>query len=283
MALPQETQNATEARLEALSLREGAVWARKAREDALARLRAMGLPGRRDEYWRFTRPDDLNLPQAPEAAVFHNDEVPPYNAIDRLRVVFRDGVFDADASDDLSGEGIEIERLETAMATDIHWSAGLYGVLEERGQTPVRRPFAALNSAFATDGIVIRATGHVSKPVNLTYLHEDPKSDAILHFVIRVEAGADLTVLENGPAAARFNKCMEVDIAEGGAFHHVRTQGRDHERRAVTHIFARLAEEERFQVVHSDGKRYPDQKRSGDRDHRRQCRSAYRRGGRGRR
>ena len=59
---------------------------------------------------------------------------------------------------------------------------------------------------------------------------------------MRVEPGAELTVLENGPAAARFNKCMEIDVADGGTFHHVRAQGRDHERRAVTHMFARLGE-----------------------------------------
>jgi Fe-S cluster assembly protein SufD len=60
---------------------------------------------------------------------------------------------------------------------------------------------------------------------------------------VRVEPGAELTVLENGPAAARFNKCMEIDVADGAAFHHVRAQGRDHERRAVTHMFARLGTE----------------------------------------
>ncbi|MEQ8258223.1 MAG: SufD family Fe-S cluster assembly protein, partial [Roseovarius confluentis] len=52
--------------------------------------------------------------------------------------------------------------------------------------------------------------------------------------------------LENGPAAARFNKVMEVDVADTAAFNHVRTQGRDHERRAVTHIFARLGRESAF-------------------------------------
>ena len=62
----------------------------------LARLTAMGLPGRRDEYWRFTRPDDLNQPDAPEAAVFHSGEAPIFDAIDRLRIIFRDGVFDAE-------------------------------------------------------------------------------------------------------------------------------------------------------------------------------------------
>jgi Fe-S cluster assembly protein SufD len=247
MALPQVKIDATEARIAALDMPGGASWAAEARQDALRRLRTMGLPGPRDEYWRFTRPDDLNAVEAPEAALFHTGgETPIFSALDRLKIVFRDGVFDAEASDDLSLEGIEIERLATATAADIHWARDLYGVLEARGQNPVVRPFAALNTAFATDGVVIRATGKVSKPVSLVYLHEKTDSDAILHFVIRVESGADLTVLENGPAAARFNKCMEVDIADGGAFHHVRAQGRDHERRAVTHLFARLGEESTF-------------------------------------
>ena len=246
MALAAEKEDPTEARLAGLSLPEGAAWARTAREAALARFRAMGVPGRRDEYWRFTRPDDLNAPAAPEAALFETDESPVFGEVDRLRIVFRDGVFDPEASDDLMGEGLEIERLATASAQDIHWAKDVYGVLEARGQDPVARPFAAMNTAFATDGIVIRATGKVSRPINLTYLHEDTTSDAILHFVIKVESGAELTVLENGPAAARFNKCMEVEVADGGAFHHVRAQGRDHERRAVTHIFARLGEESLF-------------------------------------
>jgi Fe-S cluster assembly protein SufD len=58
--------------------------------------------------------------------------------------------------------------------------------------------------------------------------------------------GPTVTVLENGPAAARFNKCMEIDVADGAAFHHVRAQGRDHERRAVTHMFARLGTESTY-------------------------------------
>ncbi|MDA8584725.1 Fe-S cluster assembly protein SufD [Rhodobacteraceae bacterium] len=240
MAMAAENSDATADRLASLTMPEGSGWASAARGAALERLQMMGLPRRRDEYWRFTRPDDLNATQAPSAAVLHSDEGSLFSDVDRLNIVFRDGVFDAAASDDLSGEGLEIERLETATARDIHWSKDVYGVLEARGQVPVQRPFAALNTAFATDGIVIRATARVSKPVNLTYLHEDPDSDSILHFVVRVEAGAELTVLENGPAAARFNKCMEIDVADGGTFHHVRAQGRDHERRAVTHLFARL-------------------------------------------
>ncbi len=246
MAVPQVKLDAAEARIATLDIPAGAAWASTARADALTRLRASGLPNRRDEYWKYTRPDSLTEAQAPDAAVFHTDETAIFDEIDRLKVVFVDGVFDAGASDDLSLAGIEIERLDTATAADIHWAKDLYGVLETRGQTPVQRPLAALNTAAATDGVVIRATGKASKPVSLIYLHKSESSDAILHHVIRLEQGADLTVLENGPAAARFNKVMEVDIADGAAFHHVRAQGRDHERRAVTHIFARLGAESTF-------------------------------------
>jgi Fe-S cluster assembly protein SufD len=151
-------------------------------------------------------------------------------------------VFDAAASDQLSAEGIEIERLSDAMRRDIHWAREVYGVLEARGQRPVARPFAALNTATATDGIVIRATGKVVRPVHLIYLHRSETSDATLHHVVKVEKGAELTLLETGPAAARFNKVMEVEVADGAAFHHVRAQGRDHRRRAITHVFARLGE-----------------------------------------
>ena len=246
MALPQIKQDATDARLAAMTMPESGVWAKIAREEAAARVSAMGLPSGRDEYWKYTDPTSLVSLQAPDAALYENDAVPIYDGIDRLMVVFVDGVFDAEASDDLSLEGVEIERLADIMKMDIHWAKDLYGVLEERGQTPVERPLAALNTAYATDGLVIRATGKVSKPISLLYKHESTTSDAVLHHVIRVEEGADLTVLENGPAAARFNKVMEVDVADKGAFHHVRAQGRDHERRANTHIFGRLGAESVF-------------------------------------
>jgi Fe-S cluster assembly protein SufD len=246
MALPQAKIDATEARLAELEMPDGAVWANVARQDALSRFRQFGLPGPRDEYWRFTRPDGLNAPTAAKAELFDAQEVPVFDCVDRLRIVFRDGVFDPDASDDFREEGLEIEQLSDAMAKDIHWVKDAYGVLEARGQTPVVRPFAALNTAFATEGVVIRATGRVSRPVSLVYYHENTTSDAILHFVVKIDEGADMTLLENGPAAARFNKCMEVDIADNAAFHHVRTQGRDHERQAITHIFARLGSESLF-------------------------------------
>ena len=244
MALPQIKQDATDARLAALEMPQGG-WAQAAREDAVARVRSMGLPSGRDEYWKYTRPDTLVQPGAPKAALLETtDEAPIFGEVDRLKIVFIDGVFSAEESDDLAMEHVSIDRL--ADMRDIHWAKDVYGVLEARGQTPVQRPLAALNTAFATDGVLIHVTGRAAKPISLIYRHESEVSDAILHHVVKIDSGAELTLLENGPAAARFNKCMEVEIADGGTFHHVRAQGRDHERRAVTAIFTRLGEESVF-------------------------------------
>jgi Fe-S cluster assembly protein SufD len=228
----------TEDRLGALAIPDGPAWAAAARREAMERVRAMGLPMPRDEYWRFTDPTTLTAAAPPRAALYPVSEHPVFGEVDRLRVVFRDGTFDAEASDDLAMEGVEIHRL--ADSGDLHWARDFYGALEGPGQMPVERPLAALNTATATDGVLIRATGRAPRPINLIYHHEDETSHATLHHVVRVEPGASLTVLENGPAAARFNKCMEIDVADGAAFHHVRAQGRDHERRAVSHMFARL-------------------------------------------
>ncbi|MEO3414182.1 Fe-S cluster assembly protein SufD [Roseovarius sp. CAU 1744] len=243
MAELKTKQDATEARLSALPRPDGSGWATAARDAAQARVRAMGLPTRRDEYWKFTRPDTLVDVAAPEAALFHDTDTPVFDTVNRLKIVFVDGVFDADASDDLSVEGAVIERLADVTQADIHWAKDVYGVFETTGQSPVERPLAALNTACATDGVVIHVTGRVSKPINLIYHHNSTISDAILHHVIKLEKDADITVLETGPAAARFNKVTEVEVADGAGFHHVRVQGRDHERRAATHMFARLGAE----------------------------------------
>ena len=227
-------------------LPEGGVWITEARRAALARLHGMGLPGRRDEYWRFTRPEELAKPEATPADLLITDEKPVFCDVDRLRLVFVDGVLDRDVSDPMAMAHIEIEPLAEAGARDIHWARELYGVLESNAQNPVPRPLAARNTALAREGVVIRVTGRVPRPVCLHYLREREEADAMVHHLIRLEEGASMTLLENGPAAARISKVLEVDIADGARFNHVRTQGRDHQRRAHAHIFARLGRESRF-------------------------------------
>ncbi|MEM9851438.1 MAG: SufD family Fe-S cluster assembly protein, partial [Pseudomonadota bacterium] len=247
--MPQRIQakyDTAEELLKAVPTGEGA-WATDARAAAAARLRAMGAPHRRDEYWRYTNPNKLVSPGA-QAALFGgaDDGAPPFEGIDRVQLVFVDGVFDPAQSDDPAIAGAEVEPLGDALKADIHWAAKLYGQLETRGQSPVERPLAALNSATATQGFVISVSGKAEKPVHFRYLQSSETSDATVHHVVRLAPGAAFTLLENGPAAARFNSVLEVDVPDNAAFHHVRAQGRTHERHAATAMFARLGQESTF-------------------------------------
>ncbi|QUS36868.1 SufB/SufD family protein [Falsirhodobacter algicola] len=241
MTLPQAKLDILSARIAGLHF-PSTGWQGKARGAALERLTAMGLPGRRDEYWRYTDPAKLLAPEVDADTA--KGEV-AFDATDALKVVFMDGVFDADASDDLSLAGVEIARLADAV-TDLHWAGELYGSLETAGQTPVARPFAALATAFATDGLLIRVTGKAERPVALVYRSESNVSDVILHHCVKLEEGAEMTLLESGDGGARLLTNLEVDVAKGARFHHVRAQGRSENRRVNTHIFARIAEEALF-------------------------------------
>ena len=214
-----------------------------ARDAALARLSAMGLPGKRDEYWHYTNPSAFNAAKAMPAAVGDNGAA-LFAGLDAVKLVFVDGVFDAASSDDLTLAGVSLSRLATA--PEGHWAQASYGALEAAGQSPIARPWAALNTAYASDGLLIHVTGKAAKPLSVIYLRRNETSDVVLHHVVKLEAGAELTLLEQGPAASRFNHVLEVDLAPSARFHHIRAQGRDLARHAVTHIFAHLAAEALF-------------------------------------
>ena len=246
MALTEKLTDTTEALIATYPAPQGeGKWATDARARALATLRKNGAPTRRDEYWKFTNPATL-IGAASSAEIMHAEEKPVFDDIDKLLVVFVDGVYRADLSDDLTIEGATIETLQDAMAKDILWAKDVYGVLEANGQSPVSRPLAALNTATASEGLAIHVTGKVAKPIAIRYVRQNTDTDVMVHHVVKLEEGADVTVLENGPAAARFNSCLEVDVADTASFHHARAQGRDHARRAATHMFARLGKESRF-------------------------------------
>ncbi len=208
-----------------------------ARARAMARLQAMGLPHGRDEYWRYTAPDLLNG-AVPDLGAQH-PQGQLGAGLDPLVLTFCDGVFDAAASSDLALEGGQIALLSTA-TTDLHFAQDIYGSLEERGQTPVPRPFAALNTALAQEGVLLHITGKVARPILLNYTSKTKDCDAILHHCIKLDASAEATILEQGSLGARGNVVIEADLAAGSALHHIRSQTSDDAALAVTHLFARL-------------------------------------------
>ena len=238
------TQPAPAPRLEALQAPQDGCTA-AARRDAMQRLVAAGLPKPRDEYWRYTDPKLLNA-DTPAPLAIGDEEPQMFGSLDRLRLVFVDGVFDPAASDAPDADGVRIETLQAADAQPGHWIAQSYGALEAAGQKPVVRPFAALNTAVATNGLAIHVSARVARPVHIIHRRRDEAADVVLHHVIRLDAGAELTLIETGMAGARENTVIEADLAPGARLHHIAAIRAAGTRIGARHIFACVDEDAAF-------------------------------------
>ncbi|MEM9062060.1 MAG: SufD family Fe-S cluster assembly protein [Pseudomonadota bacterium] len=241
-ALADQKRLAAEALLSALPVpMEEAAWAHEVRAKARARLLDQGAPVRRDEYWKYTNPAKLS---SPLALAEPSDEQPAaaeaFGGQPHARFV--NGRLRQDLSAMPHVEGLAVSSFAEVVKQDISIAREVFGVLEHAGQEKVMRPLAILNTATATDGLVIQAHGAAGQ----VHMRSDLIGDgaSVLRHLIRVEAGAELTLLESGSAS---NTVIEVDVAEGGIFHHIRVQS-GARTPSASHIFARLHTESQFKT-----------------------------------
>ncbi|MEM6422476.1 MAG: SufD family Fe-S cluster assembly protein [Pseudomonadota bacterium] len=234
------SRKTAEGLLSALPLPDGeAGWARDVRAAARTRLLDAGAPVKRDEYWRFTDPARLTVPLAPVEATSGapGPDDDAFAGIDAVTAAFVNGRFRPDLSDPLAQDGLAVGQLAEVTAQDISVAREVFGVLEAAGQEKVSRPLAMLNTASAREGLVLQATGTVARPLYLRH-SQIGEGAAMLRHVIRVESGASLTILESGTPS---NAVIEVDVAAGGTFHHLRVQTGERAPSA-THLFAQIGE-----------------------------------------
>ena len=242
MALPKAKADVTDDHLDRFPEDAGAGWLARARNTARTRWADMGMPVRRDEYWRYTDPKGYTDQAAAFETVSEPTEV--FDAVDAVTLTFVDGVLDVELSDDAQLEGASVERLSDVAALDLHWAKDHFGHLEAAGQLPVARPLAALTTQIATDGLLVHVTGACAKPLRLRYVSTG--GQPALHHLIKLDPGASLTVLEEGLPGARSSVTLEAVIADGAALNHVRVQGPAAEHQSLTHLFARIGAESQF-------------------------------------
>ncbi len=202
---------------------------------AAARFSHMGQPKKSDEYWRYTDPAGLSGAGGAES-------IDVFATQDLYRLVFTDGQFDAQASDALPADLVDVSRLDAPA----DWALDAYGTLEMMAQNTVPRPMAAMNTAEAQSGVLLRVKAKLDRPICLLYRSNVENYPAILHHFIQVEDGAEMTLLESGTLPAGGNSVMEIKLGLGAALHHLRAQSPSHQRRTINHIFAHLAGQARF-------------------------------------
>ena len=239
MSLPKHKAEMTAAILDHIPMPDGQGWHARAVRAAVDRVAQMGMPVARDEYWKYTNP----APFTDVAAGRDTAHAAPdaFGDVEAITLSFVDGVLTSESLPNVGG--LEIALLSDAKAKDIHWAADIYGVLETAGHSPVPRPFGALNTAVATQGVLIRVSEQLQRPIRLQYATKGAQVN--LHHVIKVETGASVTVLEEGTPGAESTVVIEAVVADNAALKHLRIQP-DHDRLAMTNTYAQLGHESAF-------------------------------------
>ena len=206
----------TDPKTTVLPLLEASTWPGVA--DALAQAQALPIPGIKTEAWKYTRVGKLfkDAYIAPDgnAAV----TLPARLQFDTTRVVFVNGHFRADLSDDLKAEkGIIIDSLKH------HLSHGPvkanYGQIAPIGD----RLFTAMNTAAPTDGLIILATKgtKTSKPIHVLHITSggqqliQPRDLFLLHESATVEV--IIEHIGTDASSSLVNSIRESVIGEGAS------------------------------------------------------------------
>lgn len=221
---------------------------RAARED-FAR---SGLPGPRDEAWKYTSLKALEA-RAPrvgdaDAALREVDLAAlALPGLDGPRLLFVNGAFRADLSrlDDLP-PGLALSPLASLLASGSEQARVAFAA-------PFAEPGAAmarLNTALAVDGAWLEVADGVAieVPIHLVYIGADAGADIAWHLrnVIRIGAGASATVIEQHLGAAGAmqlgNLVEQISLAPASRLDHVRLQESASETTLVSRSDVRLAE-----------------------------------------
>jgi Fe-S cluster assembly protein SufD len=205
-----------------------------AREAAAGFFRQTGLPGVRDEAWKYTNLRSIAGDQFREPLTsVDGGLLPTLPAWDGPRIVFVDGRL----RDDLS-------QLPDTVSFTRFADAAEFGVLAR----PEQQPVVALNTMLAEDGAVITvADGVDAGTILLVSLAAETEGRSVAfhpRHAFRLGAGAKLTVVELATGRGRYlhNPVTEVQVASSATLTHIRLQDEAKDAFHLATIYAEVAE-----------------------------------------
>lgn len=216
--------------LDGVSAGDNVGWLTELRGRGAAIYGDRGLPGRRDEYWRYTNLNELGKNEFQLVNGAPAVDVPPlpHRAVTELasyRIVFVNGCLRPDLCvlDDMP-DGVLIAGLGDMIAAAPDRLQPVLG----RNMELSGMPLAALNTAFMRDGMVLFVDDGVKldKPVHLVSITVSGDAPMMLqprHLVVLGE-GAEATLIEShmgGSGGAYFNNLVsEFTLGEGAQLNH---------------------------------------------------------------
>ena len=225
-----------------------------ARRSELDAALAAGLPGARNEAWKYTPLKALerrSFAPAPASATLADANL--IAQIPAPRLVLVNGRVDTAASD-LAGlpAGVSVQSLSSLLtAGDDHarFLARRYDRAEE--------VFARLNGALADEGVVIKVDDGIDAgaPLHLVFIAQGDGAELAWHsrHLIELRAGASLRVVEHhlqhGAGKHLANNLMHVHLAAAARLEHARVQAQGDGLTSLLRTDAVLARDASYQRV----------------------------------
>jgi Fe-S cluster assembly protein SufD len=210
-------------------------WLATMRDCAIQRFEALGFPTTKNEDWHFTSVAPIVEAAYPPLAAPGGNVQPAdltpftFGATDWPTIAFVNGVFaPALSSLDALPDGVRVYDMATA------FRAG--DALVERNLSKYApyelNAFTALNSAFATDGAVVRIAKEfeVDRPIHVLFIADAvaAKTQSTPRTLIIAERQSKATVVESyvstGEASYFTNAVTEVLLEDGANLSHLRIQ-----------------------------------------------------------
>lgn len=207
------TVTMTDPKATVFPLLENSAWPDAA--DALAHARALPIPTTRSEAWKYTRVAKLFAANYTAPSGNANVEVPaklPFNA---SRLVFVNGVFRADLSDDLKTQkGVVFDSLQH------HLSHGPVKAHYGTVAPTTERLFTAMNTSAPTDGLILLVTKGVrlEKPIHVLNIVTDANALIQPRDLLMLHEGAKAEVIFEtigGSTDSLFNAVRESFVGDG--------------------------------------------------------------------
>ena len=200
-----------------------------ARRDALERFSSAGLPTTRSEAWKYTSVAPIARESFAQPQPAGVASLTPGFPVEGAVIAIVDGRYSPELSRVASEPSLEVAGLDEQLE---HEPASLEGVLGSVA-TDRANPFTALNTAFASQGVVIRiAAGVVDAPIHIAYIQtarpdEYPVAANPRTLIVAARA-SQATIVESfhGEPGALYltNAVTEIVLEDGAIVEHYKLQ-----------------------------------------------------------
>lgn len=168
-------------------------WLNEQRIAALAQFEKNGLPGVRDEEWRYTNLRALKS-NVYQVANRKSVSVPELEASENTRLVFVNGYLNEDLSDSVAIEGVTFSSLASVLDNTPELVEAHFGSCLEQEQ----HGFTSLNTAYCQDGYVLNvANGKaVEQVLEVVFVSSGDNTVSHARNLIVTGANTQVTIIE---------------------------------------------------------------------------------------